>query len=70
MINVTTDEINKGYPKLMKGVDVIVLFIEEKVGTIVKSDSNIFVIGESSNDWNMKTFTDYNGKLTLQNGDE
>jgi hypothetical protein len=50
--------------------DLIVLFEEEGSGTVVKDERKSeykHSVGFSSNHWAMRTFKDFDGKITLSN---
>lgn len=55
------------WPKLMRlhGTDVIVLFVSEENGTVVHEDKGFF-IGQRSNQWEMKCFEDFHGRVVLE----
>lgn len=56
------------YPKLMisKTSDLVVLFAERECGMVVAPD-DFHPISESSDDWDMGTFEDFNGVIKLSN---
>lgn len=74
-INVTLGEVkpqnNKPFPKLMKwnkpNRELIILFQSLKSGTVLFSTSNHWRMGDTSDDFDMSQFTDYNEPITLQN---
>ena len=58
----------KGYPKLMVASDgLIVLFIEEKCGTVIQDQSKNWQFAEFSERFKMLHFKDYDGEVTLKN---
>lgn len=69
-IKVETQEIGNAvvtYPKLMKTHSgQVVLFHRNKTGMVVKSTGNN-AIGHFSENWDMNSFTDYTGSITLTN---
>lgn len=72
MINVTIGESKtqseKPFPKLMiSELGTIVLMSSHCCGTVVHERSMCYGIGHSSSGWQMRSFTDYNEPITLQN---
>jgi len=60
----------KGFPKLMKGFDVVVLFISERYGTVVYREKNAFggtPLGYWDDTWYSDQFTDFHGTILLRN---
>ncbi|CAH56650.1 hypothetical protein PHG11b_23 [Flavobacterium phage 11b] len=58
----------KSFPKLMTTSDgLVVIFIREKCGTVIRSEDNHWVFGEYSERYGMSYFKDYNGEVTLKN---
>tara|TARA_R110000822_G_scaffold27129_1_gene81256 strand:+ start:1063 stop:1287 length:225 start_codon:yes stop_codon:yes gene_type:complete len=60
---------SKDFPKLMKSEKnggYIVLFISNKVGTVV-THSDYNPLGTCRENWPMDIFEDYQGELTLKN---
>lgn len=59
------------FPFLMSksfcGLDIVVLFSSEKVGTVVKSNNESFPIGYWSEKWDMSYFVPCNSYITLEN---
>ena len=68
MIRVTTNKVTKKkpFPKLMSTGSLIVLFVAENQGTVIK-ESGIYEIGHHSTSWDSLIFTDYNELVTMQN---
>lgn len=61
----------KPFPKFMKlnnhPSKLIVLFKKHKRGTVLFSTSNHWEIADTSDDFDMSQFVDYNEPITLQN---
>ena len=59
----------KPFPKLMIGdfTNVIVLFSETSVGTVVERGANSELVGYFNDEWDMPYFKDYDGEITLSN---
>ena len=56
------------FPKLMISEDGnIVLFTELYVGTLVKGEAGMNIVGDHYDGWNMVNFHDYTGTITLEN---
>ena len=56
------------YPKLMQGSEgTIVLMTERGRGAVVAAGKYL-PVGHYSVDWNISSFTDFNGTVTLKNG--
>lgn len=67
--NNTTKHLIKPYPKLMVSAKtkLIVLFIDYAEGTLIDiGNKKNFTIGEWSNDWDMESFVDFKGSITLE----
>ena len=60
---------DKPFPKLMtNAIGTIVLFSYYRIGVIIGIDGNsIGTIGEYRTDWNMPSFKDFEGEVTLSN---
>jgi len=56
----------KEFPKLMRSEDLIVLMEESCHGTAL-TDTLMISIGEYRKSWNMNSFKDFDGKVTLEN---
>jgi len=61
--------VKKEFPKLMKrkGDVIIILFDDEKSGTIVYEESFLFGVGAYVSNWDMNEMEDFYGKITLSN---
>lgn len=61
--------INDEYPKLMVSSNVVVLFVDDKKGTVVsvKNASSEYKRGEFMETWNMICFTHFHGTIELSN---
>lgn len=60
------NEIN--FPKLMiSSKDLIVLFTEPEIGTVVFSSNGLHSVGEHYEGWLMPNFKDFNGVVELSN---
>jgi len=57
------------FPKLMisKNDESIVLFTRDRVGTVVFNIFGGYFIGEHKTDWNITTFKDFEGSVSLSN---
>lgn len=57
------------YPCLMKAesTKMIVLFLDEKKGTVVSRGGGLYELGDYLTNWEMEAFTPFNGTITLQN---
>lgn len=69
-IKVTTGKAKaepKGYPKIMKDSDgLVVLFTSHDVGAVLQGDKN-YSVGYHSTSWCRGSFKDYNLPITLEN---
>ena len=65
----TAKNLSSDYPRLMESIhgNSIVLFTEDRVGTILSEGNTIFTIGEVCNCWDMSAFKEFKGELTLTN---
>jgi len=57
------------YPKIMKSKNsgLVVLFSKSELGTVILGNE-LHDCGEFSDDWDMSSFTDFDGSITLSNG--
>ena len=57
------------FPKLMTLLigSKIILFTEEKIGTVVSSEDDFNSIGHYSDSWAMSLFIDFTGEIRLKN---
>jgi len=59
-----------GFPKLLKGIDVVVLFTSERVGTVVFREDKAFSgtpLGYWDDTWYSAQFSDFHGTVQLRN---
>ena len=62
-------ERQNNFPKLMAGKpSLIVLFLSHGCGTVIGSD-NALEFGRYNAFWDMQEFTDFEGSITLSNGE-
>ena len=61
----------KDYPKLMvynkKDNGFIVLFLKERVGTVIRDDEQTHGTGHYYDKWVMEVFKDFEGELLVSN---
>ena len=65
-----TKRISNDFPKLMKqknNHNLVVLFGEERCGTIIRESESSEHIGFYSKNWNLNDFVDFEGPITLEN---
>ncbi len=57
------------YPKLMINIenDRVVLFVDDKIGTLIWESVDYYGVGHYSNNWCMDTFTEFYGEITIKN---
>ena len=55
------------FPRLMESDGLIVLFEKETIGTTVHCSKGEWKIGIHQGGWNMDSFRDFNGAVTLEN---
>tara|TARA_R110001606_G_scaffold365941_1_gene520922 strand:- start:299 stop:517 length:219 start_codon:yes stop_codon:yes gene_type:complete len=57
------------FPKLMtlSSGSKIILFTEEKIGTVVYDEDTFHSIGHYSHSWAMSLFIDFTGEIRLKN---
>lgn len=71
VIKETITEQVSGYPKLMRysknGHDFIVLFTENRTGTVVCDNSNTWGVGYYFKGWKEDYFIPFNGTIELSN---
>lgn len=70
-VNEAPKQAERPFPKLMKsnlGTSLIVFFDEYEIGQVVAGDESL-KLGHSSTLWDMDTFEDFTGSVTLQNED-
>lgn len=62
------DEVEKPFPKIMStDRKTVVLFTEERCGTVLLSRFSYHQIGYYAEDWCMSDFKDFDGQIKLEN---
>ena len=62
------NDIDENFPCLkIFNNNLVVLFTDYGIGTVVFSNNIDYSIGEYDTGWDMSEFTNYNGKVVLEN---
>lgn len=68
---VTPKKSTSEYPKLMinEYEEIIVLMINDEIGTVIHSNDDSWKIGDYEESWEMDGFKDFYGTIELSNDD-